>query len=99
MFARVTPRQKLRIVEAARAAGHFVAVIEEGRIAYDNVRKVIFLLVSTGAAEMVLGSTHHDSYGTRRLSTTSGSAPSRTSLWLIGLARIMPATNPATWAE
>ena len=101
VFARVTPRQKLQIVEAARAAGHFVAVtgdgvndapalraanigvamgrggtdvareaaglvisddnfatiiagIEEGRIAYDNVRKVIFLLVSTGAAEMVL---------------------------------------------
>jgi Ca2+-transporting ATPase len=101
VFARVTPRQKLLIVEAARAIGHFVAVtgdgvndapalraanigvamgkggtdvareaaglvisddnfativagIEEGRIAYDNVRKVIFLLVSTGAAEMVL---------------------------------------------
>ena len=101
VFARVTPRQKLQIVETARAAGHFVAVtgdgvndapalraanlgvamgkggtdvareaaglvisddnfativagIEEGRIAYDNVRKVIFLLVSTGAAEMVL---------------------------------------------
>lgn len=101
VFARVTPRQKLQIVEAARAGGHFVAVtgdgvndapalraanlgvamgrggtdvareaaglvisddnfativagIEEGRIAYDNVRKVIFLLVSTGAAEMVL---------------------------------------------
>ncbi len=28
--------------------------IEEGRIAYANVRKVIFLLVSTGAAEIVL---------------------------------------------
>ena len=101
VFARVTPRQKLQIVESARASGHFVAVtgdgvndapalraanlgvamgkggtdvareaaglvisddnfativagIEEGRIAYDNVRKVIFLLVSTGAAEMVL---------------------------------------------
>lgn len=101
VFARVTPRQKLDIVTAARAAGHFVAVtgdgandapalkaanigvamgrggtdvardaagivisddnfatlvagIEEGRIAYDNVRKVILLLVSTGAAEMVL---------------------------------------------
>jgi magnesium-transporting ATPase (P-type) len=101
VFARVTPRQKLEIVEAARAAGHFVAVtgdgandapalraanigvamgrggtdvardaaglvisddnfativagIEEGRIAYDNVRKVVLLLVSTGAAEMVL---------------------------------------------
>lgn len=31
-----------------------VAGIEEGRIAYANVRKVIFLLVSTGAAELVL---------------------------------------------
>jgi len=31
-----------------------VAGIEEGRIAYNNVRKVIFLLVSTGAAELVL---------------------------------------------
>jgi len=28
--------------------------IEEGRIAYANVRKVIFLLISTGAAELVL---------------------------------------------
>ena len=31
-----------------------VAGIEEGRIAYGNVRKVIFLLISTGAAELVL---------------------------------------------
>jgi len=31
-----------------------VAGIEEGRIAYQNVRKVIFLLISTGAAEVVL---------------------------------------------
>ena len=31
-----------------------VAGVEEGRIAYANVRKVIFLLVSTGAAELVL---------------------------------------------
>ena len=31
-----------------------VAGVEEGRIAYDNVRKVIFLLISTGAAELVL---------------------------------------------
>jgi magnesium-transporting ATPase (P-type) len=31
-----------------------VAGVEEGRIAYGNVRKVIFLLVSTGAAEIVL---------------------------------------------
>ncbi|MBW3599990.1 MAG: HAD-IC family P-type ATPase, partial [Planctomycetes bacterium] len=101
VFARVAPQQKLQIVEAARKAGHFVAVtgdgvndapalrnanigvamgrsgtdvareaaelvisddnfatiisgIEEGRIAYDNVRKVIYLLVSTGAAEIVL---------------------------------------------
>jgi len=31
-----------------------VAGVEEGRIAYNNVRKVIFLLISTGAAEIVL---------------------------------------------
>jgi magnesium-transporting ATPase (P-type) len=31
-----------------------VSGVEEGRIAYANVRKVIFLLVSTGAAELVL---------------------------------------------
>jgi magnesium-transporting ATPase (P-type) len=31
-----------------------VAGVEEGRIAYSNVRKVIFLLVSSGAAELVL---------------------------------------------
>ena len=101
VFARVAPHQKLELVEAARRAGHFVAVtgdgvndapalraanigvamgksgtdvareaaelvlsddnfativagIEEGRVAYDNVRKVIYLLISTGAAEVVL---------------------------------------------
>ncbi|HSF29318.1 MAG TPA: HAD-IC family P-type ATPase [Candidatus Tectomicrobia bacterium] len=31
-----------------------VAGVEEGRVAYRNVRKVIFLLVSTGGAEIVL---------------------------------------------
>lgn len=31
-----------------------VAGVEEGRIAYDNVRKVIYLLISTNAAELVL---------------------------------------------
>ena len=31
-----------------------ISGIEEGRIIYDNVRKVIYLLVSTGAAEIVL---------------------------------------------
>ena len=101
VFARVSPQQKLEIVDAARQAGHFVAVtgdgvndapalraanigvamgkggtdvareaaelvlsddnfativsgVEEGRVAYSNVRKVIYLLVSTGAAEVVM---------------------------------------------
>jgi Ca2+-transporting ATPase len=101
VFARVSPHQKLELVESARRIGHFVAVtgdgvndapalraahigvamgksgtdvareaaelvisddnfstivagIEEGRVAYDNVRKVIYLLISTGAAEVVL---------------------------------------------
>jgi magnesium-transporting ATPase (P-type) len=31
-----------------------IAGVEEGRVAYANVRKVIFLLISTGAAELVL---------------------------------------------
>ncbi len=31
-----------------------VAGVEEGRVAYANVRKVIFLLISTGVAELVL---------------------------------------------
>jgi calcium-translocating P-type ATPase len=101
VFARISPMQKLAIVQSLQRAGHIVAVtgdgvndasalaaadigaamgrsgtdiarsaadliildddlssladgIEEGRIAYDNVRKVIYLLVSTGAAELVL---------------------------------------------
>ncbi|MFN2316313.1 MAG: cation-translocating P-type ATPase [Gemmatimonadales bacterium] len=101
VFARTSPRQKLELVEAARAAGHFVAVtgdgvndapalraanigvamgkagtdvareaaelvitddnfativsgVEEGRIAFANVRKVIYLVISTGAAEVLL---------------------------------------------
>jgi len=31
-----------------------VAGIEEGRFAYDNIRKVVYLLISTGGAEIVL---------------------------------------------
>lgn len=101
VFARIAPTQKLDIVEAAQAAGNFVAVtgdgvndapalrqanigvamgaagtdvaresaelvitddniativgaVEEGRIAYDNVRKVVFLLLSTGLAEVLM---------------------------------------------
>jgi magnesium-transporting ATPase (P-type) len=34
--------------------GTIVAGIEEGRVAYANVRKVIYLLVSTGAAEILM---------------------------------------------
>lgn len=101
VFARVAPDQKLQLVNAAKAAGHFVAVtgdgvndapalraahigvamgkggtdvareaaelvladdnfasivggIEEGRVAYKNIRNVITLLVSTGAAEVTI---------------------------------------------
>ena len=101
VYARVSPRQKLEIVNALRRAGHYVAVtgdgvndapalraanigvamgrmgtdvardaadlvisdddfksivagIDEGRIAYDNIRKVIFLLTSMGAAELLM---------------------------------------------
>jgi magnesium-transporting ATPase (P-type) len=31
-----------------------VGGIEEGRIAYDNIRKVVYLLISTGAAELIV---------------------------------------------
>ncbi len=100
VFARVSPIQKLEIVEVLIKMGEFVAVtgdgvndapalkranigvamgsgtdvakevgsmivtddnfssivagVEEGRFAYDNVRKVIFLLISTGGAEVLL---------------------------------------------
>lgn len=100
VFARVSPMQKVEIVEALKAKGNFVAVtgdgvndapalkkascgvamgsgtdvakdtaaivvtddnfasieagVEEGRIAYDNIRKVTFLLVSCGFAELIL---------------------------------------------
>jgi len=100
VFARIAPIQKLKLVEAFKRIGNFVAVtgdgvndtpalkranigvamgsgtdvtkdtasiiitddsfssivagIEEGRFAYDNIRKVTYLLVSTGAAEVVL---------------------------------------------
>ncbi|MBP1929096.1 magnesium-transporting ATPase (P-type) [Methanolinea mesophila] len=100
VFARVSPLQKLQIVNAMIRNGHFVAVtgdgvndapalrranigvamgsgsdvakdtssmivtdddfssivsgIEEGRFAYDNIRKVTYLLISTGFAEIIL---------------------------------------------
>jgi len=99
VFARVSPTQKLEIVDVLIRKGEFVAVtgdgvndapalkranigvamgsgtdvakevgsmivtddnfssivdgVEEGRFAYDNVRKVIYLLISTGAAEVI----------------------------------------------
>jgi magnesium-transporting ATPase (P-type) len=100
VFARVSPTQKLEIVDVLIRHGEFVAVtgdgvndapalkranlgvamgsgtdvakevgamivvddnfssivagVEEGRFAFDNVRKVIYLLISTGAAEVFM---------------------------------------------
>jgi len=101
LFARISPTQKLVIVQSMQRGGHVVAVtgdgvndapalavadigaamgksgtdiarsaadliltddklgsladgIGEGRVAYDNIRKVIYFLISTGAAEIVL---------------------------------------------
>lgn len=47
-------RESADIVLADDRFSSIVAGIEEGRVAYANVRKVIFLLVSTGAAEILL---------------------------------------------
>jgi magnesium-transporting ATPase (P-type) len=49
----VAPESAERII----TDDHFASIgagVEEGRVVYRNVRKVIFLLVSTGAAEIVL---------------------------------------------
>jgi magnesium-transporting ATPase (P-type) len=47
-------RETAELVLADDNFASIVAGVEEGRVAYGNVRKVIFLLVSTGAAEIVL---------------------------------------------
>ena len=47
-------RETADIVLADDNFSSIVSGIEEGRVAYANVRKVIFLLISTGAAEIVL---------------------------------------------
>jgi magnesium-transporting ATPase (P-type) len=47
-------RESAQLVLADDNFASIVAGIEEGRIAYANVRKVIFLLVSSGAAEILL---------------------------------------------
>jgi len=47
-------REAAEIIISDDNFASIVAGIEEGRVAYDNVRKVIYLLISTGAAEVVL---------------------------------------------
>lgn len=99
VFARVTPLQKQRIVEAMKSLGHFIAVtgdgandapalksahigvamgggtdlakeaasiivtdnnfasiaagVEEGRFVFDNLRKIIYLLITSGVAALL----------------------------------------------
>jgi magnesium-transporting ATPase (P-type) len=47
-------RESADLVLADDDFSSIVAGVEEGRVAYANVRKVIFLLISTGAAEILL---------------------------------------------
>ena len=47
-------REAAELVISDDSFATIVAGVEEGRIAYDNVRKVIYLLISTGASEVVL---------------------------------------------
>jgi len=47
-------RETADLILTDDAFGSIVAGIEEGRVAYGNVRKVVMLLVSTGAAEILL---------------------------------------------
>lgn len=47
-------REAAEMVIADDNFATIVAGVEEGRVAYDNVRKVIYLLISTGAAEVIL---------------------------------------------
>lgn len=47
-------REAAELVISDDHFGTIIAGIEEGRIAYNNIRNVIYLLISTGAAEVVL---------------------------------------------
>lgn len=47
-------RESSDLILTDDAFGSIVSGVEEGRVAYDNIRKVIHLLLSTGVAEIVL---------------------------------------------
>lgn len=47
-------REAADLVIADDHFGTIVAGIEEGRVAYDNIRKVVYLLISGGAAELAV---------------------------------------------
>jgi magnesium-transporting ATPase (P-type) len=47
-------RENAELILADDNFASIVAGVEEGRIAYANVRKVVFLLISSGAAEILL---------------------------------------------
>ena len=47
-------RESSDLILTDDSIGSIVNGVEEGRVAYDNIRKVIYLLISTGFAEIVL---------------------------------------------